>query len=91
MWAVSGLALSLFTAGFAWWRSSQAGRNYYAADVYGMTPAAHRRYAIICGAFAAVFLAALFIPLPTVPLLGACVLVAIFYFSSFARGFSDEP
>jgi hypothetical protein len=92
MWAGLGLALSVFTLGFALYRARGATRNYYAREVYGMDAAAHRRYAAVSMLFAAAFTAALFVRMiPTVPLLGAYVLIAIFYFSSFARGFSDEP
>jgi len=91
MWAGLGLALSLFTALFAWRRSSRAAGNYYAADIYGMTALTHRRYAAISVGCAAAFAAGIFTAaIPTVPLLAAYALLAIFYFSSFARGFSDE-
>jgi hypothetical protein len=91
MWAACGLVLALFSAIFAWLRSTHATGNYYAGDVYGMSRATHRRYAYAGAAFAAVFTAALFVhEIPTVPLLALYALIAIFYFSSFARGFSDE-
>ncbi len=91
MWAEIGLALAVGTALFAAFRSLRAKRNFYAADVYGMTARSDRAYALIGTAFALLFLAAIFVRgLPTVPLLAAYVLIAIFYFSSFARGFSDE-
>jgi hypothetical protein len=92
MWAALGLALSVFTAIFALQRAKRVRSNYYAAEVYGMTAAVHRRYAVISLIFGAAFVAAFFAPIiPTVPLLAVYALVAIFYFSSFARGFSDEP
>jgi hypothetical protein len=57
-----------------------------------MTPQSHQRYAAVSLLFAALFIAAYFVPfVPAVALLAVYVLVAIFYFSSFARGFSDEP
>lgn len=57
-----------------------------------MTPESHRRYAAVSLLFALLFALAHFYPvLPLVPLLAVYVLIAIFYFSSFARGFSDEP
>jgi hypothetical protein len=91
MWAACGLVLALFSALFAWFRSTRATTNYYAGDVYGMSRATHRRYAFAAMAFAAVFAAALFVnEIPTVPLLAVFALIAILYFSSFARGFSDE-
>lgn len=92
MWAAGGIVISLFTAFFAVFRSMRNAENYYSAQVYGMTPAAHRAYAAVSGVFALAFIAAFFITaIPTVPLLAIYALVAIFYFSSFARGFSDEP
>lgn len=92
MWAAAGLALSVCTAIFALWRGVRSTQNYYSAQVYGMTAAVHQRYAACSIAFAGVFLAALFVPkIPTVPLLAVYALIVIFYFSSFARGFSEEP
>jgi hypothetical protein len=87
-----GLLLAVFVAGFAWWRSGRVSTNYYETQVYGMTPRTHRLYAIVSLVFAAVFAGAFFVSvLPVVPLLAVYVLVFVFYFSSFARGFSDEP
>lgn len=69
----------------------RASKNYYAGDVYGMTPLTHRRYAAAGLLFVAIFVAALFVrSIPVVPLLAALTVLAIFYFSSFVRGFSDE-
>lgn len=86
-----GLLLALFVVVFAWWRSARVSANYYETQVYGMTPQTHRRYAIVSLVFAAFFAAAFFVSaLPVVPLLAVYVLVFVFYFSSFARGFSDE-
>lgn len=88
---IAGLVLALFVALFALWRSVRAGENYYETHVYGMTTATHRRYAAVSLLFVALFCAASFVAsLPAVPLLAIYVLIAIFYFSSFARGFSDE-
>jgi hypothetical protein len=90
-WAICGLAASTFLAVFAVWRSTRSGSNYYASHVYGMTPAVHRRYAAIGAVFAAFFaISFAYGWVPVVPLLGVFTLVFIFYFSSFARGFSDE-
>lgn len=91
MWASVGLALSLATAAFALFRSMRTPSNYYEADVYGMTPALHRRYAVASLLFAAAFALSLFIPaIPDVPVLGGFAVLFIFYFSTFLRGFSDE-
>jgi hypothetical protein len=86
------LVLALAVGAFALWRSRLVSTNYYETHVYGMTPQSHRRYAAVSLLFAALFAAAYFVSfIPLVPLLALYVLVAIFYFSSFARGFSDEP
>ena len=91
MWGALGLVLALFTAQFAWRRSLRETVNFYASDVYGLSRSTHRRYALASLLFACAFGAGvLWPPLPTVPLLAVYVLVVIFYFSSFARGFSDE-
>lgn len=91
MWNGAGLLLCLIVIAVALLKSKRGGGNYYAGEVYGMTARSHRAYAALSGAFAAVFIAAYFIAgLPIVPLLGAYALIFIFYFSSFARGFSDE-
>lgn len=88
---LAGLMLAVIIAVFALWRSTRTGVNYYETHVYGMTAATHRRYAAVSLLFAALFCTALFVTaLPAVPLLAVYVLIAIFYFSSFARGFSDE-
>jgi uncharacterized membrane protein len=92
MWNAIGLALCCITLTTAIFKSKRASGGYYASDVYGMTPRTHRAYAQVSLMFAAAFIAAFFVPgIPAVPLLGAYALVFIFYFSSFARGFSDEP
>ncbi len=91
MWAGIGLALSCMLGFCALLKSRRAGGSYYAAEVYGLTARSHRVYAVVSAIFAAFFSVALFVrALPSVPLLGAYALVFIFYFSSFARGFSDE-
>jgi hypothetical protein len=89
--ASAGLAVTVFVAAFALWRSRVASTNYYETHVYGMTAQTHVRYAAVsllfAGSFALAFFAAF---VPVVPLLAVYTLVAVFYFSSFARGFSDE-
>jgi hypothetical protein len=89
--ASAGLVMALTIAAFSFWRSRLASTNYYETHVYGMTAQSHRRYAIVSLVFAVLFALAYAIPLmPVFALLAVYVLVAIFYFSSFARGFSDE-
>jgi hypothetical protein len=91
MWPALGLALALFTASFSWWRSRGGSRSYYASDVYGMTATTHLRYAFVSLLFALAFTLGLFLRgVPAVPLLAAYVVVVVFYFSSFVRGYSDE-
>lgn len=89
--ASAGLVLALFVTAFATWRSRLVSTNYYETHIYGMTVQSHRRYAAVSLLFAVVFaLSYMAAWVPVVPLLAVYVLVAIFYFSSFARGFSDE-
>lgn len=90
-WTVAGLVLSLAVAAFAWYRSRVRG-GFYDAHVYGMTAAMHRRYALISLAFAVYFACALAWRWETPVMVGLTlyVLVAIFYATSFLRGFSDD-
>ena len=90
MWGATGLVMCAALVAAALWRSKSAAANFYAHHVYGMTPRTHAAYAAVSLAFAAAFAASYFVPLPVVLLLAAYTLVFIFYFSSFARGFSDE-
>lgn len=91
IWSLAGLILSLFVTVFALLKSRRAATNYYASHVYGMTAHSHRVYAAVSAAFAGLFAFSLASGLvPAVPLLAVFVLIFIFYFSSFARGFSDE-
>ena len=90
-WSLAGLLLSLFVAAFALLKSLRPAANYYASNVYGMTRRSHRVYAAVSGVFAAVFAYSLTTAwVPAIPLLAVFALIFIFYFSSFARGFSDE-
>ena len=90
MLAASGLALSLFLSLLALNRSRRATGSYYEYEVYGMTRAAHRRYAAVSAAFALFFLAALFVRgLPVTPVAGGYVIFMVFYLASFARGFGE--
>jgi hypothetical protein len=92
MWNAVGLALCCITLGVALYKSKRSGAEYYAHEVYGMTARAHLAYARLSVLFAAAFAAAFFIAaIPAVPLLAAYALIFIFYFSSFARGFGEEP
>ena len=91
LWSLLGALLSLTLAGLAWLRSRSSG-GYYDRSVYGMTDSTHRRYAI-----AGVGLAALFIGMAVtgsqailIPAFAAFALLAVFYGTSFLRGFSDD-
>ena len=91
MWNAIGLALCCIVIAVSLMKSKRVDGGYYAGEVYGMTARTHRAYAGLSALFAALFLLAFFTTLvPTVPVLGAYALVFIFYFSSFARGFTDE-
>lgn len=91
MWNVAGFLLCTAVILTALFKSKRTGGGYYAGDVYGMTAGQHLGYAALAALFAALFLAAMFLRvIPSIPLLAAFTLVFILYFSSFARGFSDE-
>lgn len=91
MWNAVGLALCCIVITVAWFKSRRTGGGFYASEVYGMTARTHRAYAGLSALFALLFIAGLFAAaVPAIPLLGAYALIFIFYFSSFARGFSDE-
>lgn len=91
MWSAVGLILCAILLAIALWKSRRATGSYYEREVYGMTPRTHRAYVSLSLLFAGAFAAAYFTAvIPVVPLLAAYALVFIFYFSSFARGFSDE-
>jgi hypothetical protein len=86
VWNLVGLGISMVVACAAFARASTRAGHYDGA-VYGMTPLVHRRYAAVALALALAFAIALFWPpMPTVILLGATALVAVFYLTSFLRG-----
>jgi hypothetical protein len=74
------------------WRRSAAPAGYYDGQVYGMTPATHRRYALVAIAFAIAFALAAVARFETASIIALALFVpvAIFYASSFLRGASDE-
>lgn len=91
MWSAIGLGLCAILVSVALLKSRRASGSYYEREVYGMTTRTHRAYASLSAIFATLFGLAFFsTAIPVVPLLAAYALVFIFYFSSFARGFSDE-
>jgi hypothetical protein len=74
------------------WRRSAVPAGYYDGQVYGMTPATHRRYAMVAIGFAVAFALAAAARFDTgaIVALALFVPVAIFYMSSFVRGAEDE-
>lgn len=86
-WIAAAAALAL--AIFAYARSRLPAANYYAEDVYGMTPRTHRRFAAAGLLFAAILAASHRFPALAYPALGGFALTAVLYLTSFARGFSD--
>ncbi len=91
MWSAVGLVLCMLLIAVALRKSKRTRGSYYEREVYGMTARTHRAYIVLSVVFLALFAASYFAGgIPAVPLLGAYTLVFIFYFSSFARGFSDE-
>lgn len=90
-WSVLGLAGSGIIALFALRRSRTPG-GYYDTDVYGMTPATHRAYAVVGGAFSAGFIFTCLSRASTIGfyLFAAFVLFALFYLTSFLRGAHED-
>ena len=91
LWRTAGLLMAILTAGTAFWRTLFGSAGYYESAVYGMTRRTHTGYALAGLALALLFAVSYVQPaIPVIPLAGAAVLLAIFYFTSFLRGFSDE-
>lgn len=91
LYSAIGLALSASVAALAAWRSRGSG-GFYDREVYGMDARAHRRYAALSLIFAVFFAAALALRAGAAGVAGLALyaIVAVFYLSSFARGFADE-
>ena len=90
-WSTAGLLLMLLTAAVALAQANRRGSNYYAAVVYGMIKASHTRYALAGLVLAVIFAVSYVQPaVPVVPMLGVAVLLAVFYFTSFLRGFHED-
>jgi small-conductance mechanosensitive channel len=91
-WELGGALASVLLGATALLRSRGAG-GFYDADVYGMTPVTHRRYAFAAAIFAVAFFAlAVWAPggAATIWVLAAFVLIAVFYITSYLRGASDS-
>ncbi len=91
MWSFLGMVCALALAALSYAKSRRAG-GFYDADVYGMTARTHQAYAAASLLFAAAFCATLVLRAQTaaIVVLAAFVLVAVFYLTSFLRGFSDD-
>lgn len=91
MWNIGGLALALFIAATAFARGRARG-GYYDAEVYGMEPSTHRRYAAVSLAFALFFAAAFALRAESggIVLLAIYAVIALLYLTSFLRGYADN-
>jgi hypothetical protein len=90
-YSLAGVALALLVSTAAW-RQSRCAGGFYDREVYGMTAATHRRYAVaslLCAAFFATTYA-LRLNGAGIAALGPYALLAILYATSFLRGASDE-
>lgn len=90
MWNIGGLALALFIAAIAFLRSRRRG-GYYDAELYGMVPGVHRRYAAVSLAFAFLFAAAWALRAQTAGFVALAIyaVIALLYLTSFLRGYAD--
>lgn len=90
-WSLVGLATSLAVAALAFSRSTAPG-GFYDADVYGMTPQIHRRYAIAATVFAALFVGTIVVRAASAVfwLLASAVLFDLFYLTSYLRGAHED-
>ncbi len=92
LWGWIGFVISLGTALLAFGRSRAPG-GFYDADVYGMTPRSHRRYAAIALAFTLAFTATLVVVRNASLvfwLLASAVLFDLFYLTSYLRGAHED-
>jgi hypothetical protein len=91
IWSLAGLVLAFGIAVAALYRSRARG-GFYDTQVYGMTSASHRRYALVSLAFAAYFVCTVAWHLETAGIAGLALyaLIAVFYATSFLRGFADD-
>jgi uncharacterized membrane protein (DUF4010 family) len=90
MYAIIGVGLSVAAALIAR-KQARGPATAYAAGVYHMTARAHRNFMLMSLVFAAGFAWTWRFPQTVaIVLLGLYTFLLIFYFSSFARGFSGE-
>lgn len=89
-WNLAGVAASLALGAFAFARSRVPG-TFYDAGVYGLTPAAHVRYAAVFLGAAALFAANWVFDWRAATIVaGAATLAALFYLTSFLRGAHED-
>lgn len=88
---IGALLCAAAACGIATWRANARG-GAYDAGVYRMTARAHRRYAMVFAAFALAFATELVLhsTVAVLVLYTALTLTAVFYATSFARGFTAE-
>ena len=89
-WDIGGLFAAIALGAFAYYRSRVPG-GFYDAQIYGMTPAMHLRYAVVYLIFAVAF-ALVWVLHAHIEIIGlaAFTLSAIFYLSSFLRGAHED-
>jgi hypothetical protein len=90
-WSIAGIILSLLLAVFAFSRSRAPG-GFYDAQVYGMTPPAHRRAAMVAACFALAFVATWVLRAtgPALWIFALFVVGSVLYLTSFLRGFTED-
>lgn len=90
-WNLTGACCAFVLALFAYTRSRARG-GYYDADVYGMTPVIHRRYAFAALGWGLGFTAATIAHAGTIGLwlFAPFVVFALFYLTSFLRGAHED-
>ena len=89
MWNLVGTALGGVMSVLALVASRRT--NAHAAQTYGMSRGAHRRYALGFAIMAAAFAASFVVQLiPVYVLLAALIGSAVFYAASFAQGYPDS-
>jgi len=91
IWSLAGFVIALIVGAAAWRRSRSPG-GFYDREIYGMSGAVHRRYALASFIFVAYFAVAYALGLDTAAVAGLAVyaLIALLYGASFLRGASDE-
>lgn len=91
LYSAAGVVAASIVA-IAAWRCSRSPGGFYDREVYGMSAAAHRRYAVVSLAFAAYFAISYALRLDTAGIAGLALyaVIAVFYAASFLQGAPDE-